>query len=93
MAAALSVLVIVMLSFGAALFLPTPHPSADAELGPGRSDARYDAGQAVEIWQDGRWLPGKVQSVSDGRYFVFYDGFSVSWNEWVGPARLRPAPR
>jgi hypothetical protein len=80
---------IVMWSFAAALSPPPPDRVAVPELGPGRADVRYEAGQAVEIWQKDRWRPGKVQAVGDGRYFVFYDGFSVSWNEWVGPTRLR----
>jgi len=86
---AVSVLAIAMAYFGAAVFVPTPHPGADPDAGPGKSDATYAAGQAVEIWQNGRWLPGRIQAVGNAKYFVFYDGFSVSWNEWVGPARLR----
>lgn len=79
-----------MAYLGAAVFAPTPHPSVDdPDVGPGRTDATYTAGQGVQIWQNGRWLPGRIQAVGDGKYFVFYDGFSVSWNEWVGPARLR----
>jgi hypothetical protein len=84
---ALGVLVAFGVAFGAAVFLRPP-PPAD-EDGPGNPGHRYRAAQAVEAWHDGRWYPAHVHSVSDGRYFITYDGFSVSWNEWVGPQRLR----
>jgi hypothetical protein len=86
------VIVGMLLSFGLALWMPTPERVAAPERGPAPSDGQYQAGQSVEIWQNERWLPGKIQAVGDGRYFVFYDGFSVSWNEWVTPARLRGVP-
>jgi hypothetical protein len=91
-AGALLVIVGVMLSFGFALLMPAPQRVASPERGPGRTDDHYEAGQPVEIWHKDRWLPGKIQAVGDGRYFVFYDGFSVSWNEWVTAARLRRVP-
>lgn len=90
-------LTIALLSFRVALFVSSPEASSEAspelERGPGNAGAHYRAGQAVEIWQNHRWLPGKIQAVGDGHYFVFYDGFSVSWNEWVDVTRLRPAAR
>jgi hypothetical protein len=89
---AISLLVIATLSFAVSHFGARPEVSPNPELGPGSSGASYRTGQAVEIWQNNRWLPGKIQAVGDGRYFIFYDGFSVSWNEWVGPDRLRPVP-
>lgn len=44
---------------------------------------------AVEIDHQGTWYPGKVLQVDGERYFVSYDGWSESWNEWVGKERLR----
>ena len=89
-AGSLLVIAAVMVAFGFALVGGPPRAVEDPDSGPGRTDASYEAGQAVDIWHDGRWLPGRIQSVGNGRYFVFYDGFSISWNEWVGAARLRP---
>ena len=89
---AVSLLVVAALSFAVSHSGSRPEVTPTPELGPGSRGTHYRAGQAVEIWQNDRWLPGKIQAVGDGRYFVFYDGFSVSWNEWVGPARLRPVP-
>jgi hypothetical protein len=84
---ALGVLAAFGVAFGAAV-LGRPPSAADND-GPGNVNQRYRAGQAVEAWHEGRWYPAHVQSVSGGRYFITYDGFSVSWNEWVGPQGLR----
>jgi hypothetical protein len=85
---ALGVFVVFGIAFGQAAFLRPP-AATDAE-GPGNPSQRYRAAEAVEAWHDGRWYPAHVHSVSSGRYFITYDGFSVSWNEWVGPQKLRP---
>jgi len=45
--------------------------------------------EAVEIESNGSWYPGKVLKVDGERYFITYDGWAESWNEWVGTDRLR----
>lgn len=50
---------------------------------------------AVEVEYQGVWYPGHVLKVEAEKYFITYDGWDESWNEWVGQARLRaiaPAP-
>ena len=44
---------------------------------------------AVEIDFKGVWYAGKVLKVEGDKYFITYDGWNESWNEWVGKERLR----
>jgi len=87
---ALLVLVAFGATFGVAL-LPRPRmPWAELDDGPGNPASSYRAEQEVDAWHAGRWYPAHVHSASAGRYFITYDGFSVSWHEWVSARRLRP---
>lgn len=45
--------------------------------------------EAVEIDYNGTWYPGKVLKVEGERFYVAYDEWSETWNEWVGKERLR----
>jgi hypothetical protein len=83
--------VAVLLAFGAAFGMAVlgRTPDAPADDGPGNPGARYRAKQEVEAWHDGRWYRARVHSASGERYFITYDGFSISWNEWVSARRLR----
>lgn len=76
-------------AFGFALMPKNQTPSAAADDGPGNPSARYAAEEAVLAWHDGRWYRARVHSVTDERYFITYDDFSTSWNEWVTARRLR----
>ncbi|MBK8339561.1 MAG: hypothetical protein IPK99_05940 [Flavobacteriales bacterium] len=49
------------------------------------------AGDKVQIESTGSWYPGKVLEVKDGQFFVAYDGWSETFNEWVGPDRIKTA--
>jgi hypothetical protein len=89
LAASLAVLVALGLAFGLAIMPRHRAPSGEADDGPGNPGQRYRAEQAVEAWHDGQWYPAHVHSASAGRYFITYDGFSISWNEWVTARRLR----
>jgi len=86
---ALAVLLALGLAFGIALVPKGQAPSAEVDDGPGNPDQRYGAEQAVEAWHGGRWYPAHVHSAGAGRYFITYDGYSISWNEWVTARRLR----
>ena len=53
-------------------------------------DARaFNVGDKVEIDYGGSWYPGQVKEIKDGQFFVGYDGYDTSWDEWVESARLR----
>ena len=72
-----------------------PQPSSTAlhsneDQGPGNPNLVYVAEQKVDIWHVGRWYAGRIRTASNGRYFVTYDGWTESWDEWVTARRLRP---
>jgi Caspase domain/Agenet domain len=47
-------------------------------------------GQRVEVEYLGRWYRAKIIAVDGDQAEVHYAGYDNSWNEWVGPDRLRP---
>lgn len=49
----------------------------------------YQAGDNVDIEWSGAWYPGRVKEIKDGKYFITYEGYDSSWDEWVGTERLR----
>lgn len=49
----------------------------------------FQAGDAVEIDYGGAWYAGKIKEAKDGQYYISYDGYDSSWDEWVGDDRLR----
>ncbi|MCB1174758.1 MAG: hypothetical protein KDK39_14405, partial [Leptospiraceae bacterium] len=62
------------------------------------SARQWQIGQAVEIqWQD-QWYAGTILEKRGTEYYVHYQGYDDSWNEWVATERLRspddsdPAP-
>jgi hypothetical protein len=85
-----AILLALGLSFGIAVMPKGQAPSPTADDGPGNPAIVYRAEQAVDAWHAGRFYPAHVHSASAGRYFVTYDDFSISWNEWVTARRLRP---
>jgi hypothetical protein len=50
----------------------------------------YMPGDKVEVNWKGSWYPAEVMEVSGNRCLIHYDGYDNSWDEWVGPARIRP---
>ncbi|MBI2392223.1 MAG: hypothetical protein HYV09_21730 [Deltaproteobacteria bacterium] len=46
-------------------------------------------GAPVSVEWKGSWYPATILSIENGRYFVHYDGYDNSWDEWVGPERVR----
>ena len=49
----------------------------------------YDVGDKIEIDYGGTWYPGQVKEINAAQYFVSYDGYDSSWDEWVESERLR----
>jgi hypothetical protein len=45
----------------------------------------------IQIEHNGSWYDGTILKVNaaEGQYFVSYDGWSDSWNEWVGNDRIK----
>ena len=64
-----------------ALLLGLASTSAMADLcAPGK--------KADVLWK-GEWYPAKVVKVEPGRCFITYTGYDASYDEWVGPERLK----
>lgn len=53
------------------------------------TDSPFQVGDAVEIDWSGMWYKGTVKEVASGKYKVHYEGWSDTYDEWVGPERLR----
>ena len=51
--------------------------------------AGYQPADKVEILWGSSWYPGEVLEAKDGKFKIHYDNHSASWDEWVGPERLR----
>ncbi len=47
--------------------------------------------EKVQIESKGAWYDGKILKVNaeEGTYFITYDGWDESWNEWVTSDRIR----
>lgn len=48
------------------------------------------AGEKIQIESNGSWYDGKILKViaAEKNYFISYDGWSESRNEWVGVERI-----
>ena len=55
-----------------------------------RSLAGYHKGQKVEVEWHGTWYPAAVLEAKADSWLIHYDGYGSEWDEWVGPARIRP---
>jgi len=45
--------------------------------------------EKIQIESSGAWYAGIVQKVDGDKYFVRYDDWGESWDEWVGPERIK----
>lgn len=50
----------------------------------------YYIGQWVEVEQRGIWYAAHIIQVNNNQYYIKYDGWSDSYNEWVTSDRVRP---
>ncbi len=49
----------------------------------------FSVGDEVEVKWKGSWYPASVLEAKGGKYKIHYDGYSDSWDEWVGLSRIR----
>ena len=49
----------------------------------------YPVGTAVQVNWKNKWWPAHVIAVGKNSWKIHYDGYSNSWDEWVGPSRIR----
>lgn len=70
--------------------LDTVAVAASVSSSPSPSKGGFVRGDAVDIEWHGTWYPGSVLEVKQqGRYKIHYDGYDSSWDEIVGPDRIR----
>lgn len=43
----------------------------------------------VQVLWKGTWYPAHVIKTKGAKSYIHYDNYSASWDEWVGPERLR----
>lgn len=64
---------------------PAPTTTAD-----GSPEKPFAAGDPCDINYQGSWWKGEVKAIKPGPlYHVHYVGWDASWDEWVGPKRVR----
>jgi hypothetical protein len=61
-------------------------------LGPGTKKAHPRIGEYVDAkWKDGKWYPGRIETVEDARFLIRWAGYKASDKEWVGQSNIRPS--
>lgn len=52
---------------------------------------KFKKGDPVLVEWKGSWWPARVIALREGiaPYKIHYDGYSASWDEWVGPNRIK----
>ncbi|MFH1653566.1 MAG: Tudor-knot domain-containing protein [Pseudomonadota bacterium] len=49
----------------------------------------YPEGTSVQVKWKNKWWPAKVIGVKKDSWKIHYDGYDNSWDEWVGPDRIK----
>ena len=47
-------------------------------------------GEKLDVEWQGTWYPAVVLKRSGNRALIHYEGYDATWDEWVGPERMRP---
>lgn len=55
----------------------------------GQASAGCQKGDKAEVLWQGSWYPATVLHSNGERCFIHYDGYESSWDEWVGPDRIK----
>lgn len=71
-----------------AAFRTTEAGAGKVAANPGTT---FGVGDAVTVLWKGTWYNASVLAVNSkkGTYKIHYDGYSASWDEWVGSNRIR----
>lgn len=78
-----------LLVIAVAAIVAIPAPCARAQSPAAAQAPTLKPGDKVEVLWLGSWYAARVKEVRDGRYYVGYDGYASSWDEWVTPSRIR----
>lgn len=70
---------------------PSAAPSApQAPVAAPAAGLAWKVGDPASVEWKGKWWPASVIEVgADNRWKIHYDGYDTSWDEWVGPERIR----
>ncbi len=49
----------------------------------------YNVNDKVKVEWKGGWYPAKILKVENNKYYVHYDGYASSWDEWVTDSRIK----
>ena len=49
----------------------------------------YNINEKVEVQWKGKWYPAIVLKINSNKYFIHYEGYAKSWDEWVAANRIR----
>lgn len=49
----------------------------------------FTKGQHVQVLWHGKWWKARVLEIGQNQWKITYDGYDSSWDEWVGPDRIR----
>lgn len=64
--------------------------AASADSGRARGPSvTYNVGEPVSVNWKGAWYPAKVIKAEETRWFIHYDNYDNSWDEWVGMDRIK----
>lgn len=69
-------------------------PSAPEGTGLAKAEATetpqsFQVGSKVQVEWHGKWWPAEVIETGQNKWKIHYDGYSNSWDEWVGPERIK----
>lgn len=77
---------------------PTPAATLKTPAAPAASSGTaetakpaFTLGEEVFVEWKGSWWPAKITAMREGTepFKIHYDGYSASWDEWIGMARIR----
>ncbi len=55
----------------------------------GASGSGYAVKDRIQVEWNGQWYPAVILKVKGNKYFIHYDGYDNSYDEWVGEKRMK----
>lgn len=49
----------------------------------------YSVNDHIQVHWNDQWYPAVILKVKGKKYFIHYDGYESSWDEWVGEDRMK----
>ncbi len=61
----------------------------NSENNTGQNNSDWKVGDKLKVGWNNTWYPSTIIQVGDGKYKIYYDNYSNSYDEWVTPARMK----